>query len=383
MAVMAETPETGKNAPPPGSHVWRARAPFRLESGAVLPALALAYRTWGEPTRNGENTVLVFHALTGDQYAWGSHPLTGERGWWDFVIGPGRILDPERDFIVCINCLGGVMGSTGPSSVDPVSGRVYGPDFPQVTIRDMVRAQLMLLDDLGITRLRLAVGGSMGGMAALTLLQEARERVAAVAALAVGARHHAQQIALHALQRRAITQDPAWRAGRYREQGVAPEAGLALARMIAHLSYRAPGELQQRFGARIRKENASRIGEPPLYEVESYLAHHGHKLVRRFDANSYLLITQAMDRYDLAGPDQSLAAALTPAAGKRVFLASFETDWLYPKAEIDELETALREAGAVVTRIHADTPQGHDSFLLPHAAWMEPFAAFVTALRQA
>ncbi len=380
---MPETPETGEGASPPGSHVWRSRQPFRLESGAVLPALALAYRTWGEPKGDGENAVLVFHALTGDQYAWGAHPLTGERGWWDFVIGPARIIDPERDFIVCVNCLGGVMGSTGPSSVDPATGRIYGPDFPQVTIRDMVRAQLMLLEDLGIARLRLAIGGSMGGMAALTLLQEASERVAAVAALAVGARHHAQQIALHALQRRAIMQDPAWRAGRYREHGAAPEAGLALARMIAHLSYRAPGELQQRFGARIRKRTVSRIGEPPLYEVESYLAHHGRKLVRRFDANSYLLITQAMDRYDLAGPDRPLAAALAPAAGKRVFLASFETDWLYPKAEIDELETALRGAGAVVTRIHADTPQGHDSFLLPHAAWMEPLAAFVTALRQA
>ena len=380
---MPERPETERTTLPPDSRIWRAGAPFRLESGAVLPALALAYRTWGEPEEGGGNAVLVFHALTGDQYAWGRHPLTGECGWWDFVIGPGRILDPGRDFIICVNCLGGVMGSTGPTSRDPATGRLYGPDFPQVTIRDMVRAQLMLLEDLGIPRLRLAVGGSMGGMAALTLLQEAGARVDAVAAFAVGARHHAQQIALHALQRRAIMQDPAWHGGRYREQGLTPEDGLALARMIAHLSYRAPGELQQRFGARIRQERRARIGEPPLYEVESYLAHHGRKLVRRFDANSYLLITEAMDRYDLAGPDRPLAAALAPAAGKRVFLASFTTDWLYPKAEIDELETALRTAGAAVTRIHADTPQGHDSFLLPHAAWMEPFAAFVETLRQA
>lgn len=372
-----------RNAPPPGSQLWRARGPFRLESGAVLPELALAYRTWGKPKTGGENAVLVLHALTGDQYAWGEHPLTRERGWWDFVIGPNRILDPEQDFVICINCLGGVMGSTGPASIDPATGRAYGPDFPQVTVRDMVRAQLMLLDDLGIARLRLAVGGSMGGMAALTLLQEAPERVEAVAALAVGARHHAQQIALHALQRRAIMQDPAWHAGRYQEHGVVPEAGLALARMIAHLTYRSPGELQQRFGAGIRADHGATIGRPPLYEVESYLAHHGRKLVRRFDANSYLLITQAMDRYDLAGPDRSLPEALAMAAGHPVFLASYETDWLYPKAEIDELEAALRETGALVTRIHADTPQGHDSFLLPHAAWMEPFAAFVAALRQA
>ncbi|GIX15903.1 MAG: homoserine O-acetyltransferase [Rhodothalassiaceae bacterium] len=378
---MTRPPPTSPQASS-GSALWRAPGPFRLESGRELPGLALAYRTWGRLDPDAANAVLVFHALTGDQHVAGTHPLTGEPGWWDFVVGPGRIIDTDRLFVIAANTLGGVMGSTGPAAIDPATGRPWGPDFPQVTIRDMVRAQLGLLDALGVRQVRLAVGGSMGGMAALTLLQEAPERVEAVAAFAVGARHHAQQIALHALQRRAIMQDPAWHGGRYREHGTHPDAGLALARMLAHLSYRSPEELERRFGARIRERLDDRIATPPLYEVESYLAHHGDKLVRRFDANSYLLITEAMDRYDLGAGHDSLAGALAGARAKRIFLASFTSDWLYPKAEIDELEAALAAAGAAVTRVHADTLEGHDSFLLPRAQWMEPFAAFVGTLCQ-
>ncbi len=356
-------------------------APFPLENGGRLERLTLAYRTWGTLSADRDNAILIAHALTGDQFAAGTHPVTGEAGWWDFMIGPGRPLDPERDFLICVNCLGGSMGSTGPQSIAPRDGRPYGPRFPHVTIADMVRAQLLLLDRLGIARLRLVVGGSMGGMQALELLRLAGGRVGAVAAFAVGARHHAQQIAFHALQRQAIMDDPDWREGRYLEAGTAPVRGLRLARMIAHLSYRSPAEMEERFGRRIRTPAGADLRDAPLYEIASYLLHHGEKLVRRFDANSYLVITRAMDAYALDAPDRSLAQALRTASGRPVFLASYDSDWLYPPHETAELAQVLAAVGARVAHHRFASRQGHDSFLLPLDAPMRAFAEFVEGLR--
>ncbi|RMF15544.1 MAG: homoserine O-acetyltransferase, partial [Alphaproteobacteria bacterium] len=251
---------------PPPSAVMEFDEPLMLQAGGRLDRPRLAWRTWGTlaPARN--NAILLTHALTGDQFAAGRHPVTGEPGWWDFMIGPGRPLDPARDYLICVNCLGGSMGSTGPQTIDPRDGRPYGPRFPSISITDMVRVQLRLLERLEISRLRLAVGGSMGGMQALELLRLAPERVAAVAAFAIGARHHARQIAFHALQRRAIIDDPDWRGGDYLEAGCAPERGLRLARMIAHLSYRAPGEMEERFGRRLRLPGGEDLRSLPLYE---------------------------------------------------------------------------------------------------------------------
>ncbi len=366
---------------PPPSAVMEFDEPFPLEGGGRLDGLHLAFRTWGTLAPRRDNAILLTHALTGDQFAAGTHPVTGEAGWWDFMIGPNRPLDPDRDFLICANCLGGSMGSTGPQTVDRRAGRRHGARFPNLTIADMVRAQLLLLDRLGITRLRLVVGGSMGGMQALELLRLAPERIGAVAAFAIGARHHARQIAFHALQRRAIMEDPDWHGGDYLEAGRAPVRGLSLARMIAHMSYRAAGEMEERFGRHIRRAAGETLSAPPLYEIESYLLHHGEKLVERFDANSYLVITTAMDSYSLGAPGDELRRALAGAAGRPAFLASYDSDWLYPPTEIAELAGGLEAAGVRVVHHRFTSRQGHDSFLLPLPEPMRAFAEFVASLR--
>ncbi|RMD88489.1 MAG: homoserine O-acetyltransferase, partial [Alphaproteobacteria bacterium] len=296
------------------------------------------------------------------QFVAGTHPLTGRPGWWDRLVGPGRILDTDRYFIVCANVPGGCMGSIGPASIDPATGRPYGPDFPGLTVADMVRAEALLLDHLGIGDLFLVIGGSMGGMQALEWLRLYPERVFAAAAFAVGARHSAQQIALHAIGRQAILNDPDYQDGRYHGSGRAPVGGLAVARMLAHLSYRSPEELAARFGRRLQDRDTPSYGFGIDYQVESYLAHHGHRFVERFDPLSYLVITKAMDHFDLA-PDGDLAAAFRGCRAT-VFLAAYATDWLYPPDETAALAEGLAAAGLEVDFAVHEVLTGHDSFLL-------------------
>ncbi|MCP4661960.1 MAG: homoserine O-acetyltransferase [bacterium] len=319
---------------------------FELESGTRLPGVRVAYRTWGRLDEAGSNGVLVCHALTGSADA---------DDWWGPLFGPGRSLDPERDFIVCANVLGSCYGTTGPADEAPGRGRPWGPDFPAVTIRDMVRLQAALLDHLKVRRLRLVIGGSMGGMQVLEWAAMYPERVAATASIAASGRHSAWCIGLSEAQRRAIEGDPAWRGGRYAPDAP-PVNGLAVARMIAMCSYRSWRSFSERFSRQTRHED--------LFEVESYLRYQGEKLVHRFDANSYLVLTRAMDRHDLGRDrgsyEQALAAIRPPS-----LVVSITSDVLYPPAEQEELAALMPEA----VLAHLPSVHGHDGFLI-HVEWL-------------
>jgi len=344
--------------PPPGRCVRIAReTPLVLDCGRALTEVPVAYCSYGRLNADRSNVILVAHALSGDQVVAGLHPVTGRPGWWDRMVGPGKILDTDRFFILCANVLGGCMGSLGPASRDPETDAPYGPDFPPVTIADMVRCQTRLLDELGIDQVFCVIGGSMGGMQALQWLKDYPQRVRAAAPLAIAARHSPQQIALHAIGREAIRADGNWQEGRYYDAGHGPVRGLKVARMLAHFSYRSPEELDARFGRRAADPASSAD-----FEVERYLAYQGERFVERFDANSYMIITKAMDAFEIA-PSEGLAAAFAGSSAP-VFLAGYSTDRLYPPDEVRELAEALAEAGHPVSFHIFEALKGHDSFLL-------------------
>src|SRR5581483_9290002 len=273
---------------------------LRLDCGASLGGLEIAYSTYGALNAEKSNAVLVCHALTMDQHAAGVHPRTGKPGWWAALIGPGRPLDTDRFFVICANVLGGCSGTTGPSSADPASGQPYGLKFPVITIADMVRAQAMLLDALGIEKLFSVIGGSMGGMQVLQWAADYPERLFSAVVIGAAAKHSAQNIAFHEVGRQAIMADPDWRGGDYASQGVRPEKGLAVARMGAHITYLSEAALQRKFGRELQRDGLS-WGFDADFQVESYLRYQGSSFVDRFDANSYLYITRALDYFDLAG----------------------------------------------------------------------------------
>ncbi len=343
--------------------------PFALENGAVLPGITVAYTTAGTLNAARENAILVCHALTGDQYVAEPHPFSGKPGWWNQVVGPGRPIDTDRFFVICANVLGGCMGSTGPRDAGP-SGTQWGIEFPAVTIRDMVRAQKRLIDRLGITRLFAAVGGSMGGMQVLEWAAAFPQAVFAAVPIATASFHSAQNIAFHEVGRQAIFADPDFNAGYYWRDGRVPARGLAVARMAAHITYLSEQALTRKFGRRIRQ-----AGERPgnaldvtlfgdMFEVESYLRHQGSTFVTRFDANSYLTITRAMDLFDLAadhGGDLSSAFLGSPT---RFCVISFDSDWLFPTAQSRTIARALNRAGANASFVEIASDKGHDAFLL-------------------
>ncbi|USU07571.1 homoserine O-acetyltransferase [Sphingomonadaceae bacterium OTU29MARTA1] len=342
--------------------------PLRLDGGVLLSPVEIAYETYGTLAPDGGNAILICHALTGDQHVASAHPRTGKPGWWARMIGPGKPIDPARDFVICSNVLGSCMGSSGPASVNPATGRPWGMAFPVITIRDMVRAQAMLLDHLGVDRLKAVVGGSMGGMQALSWPATFPDRVDAVVVIASTARHTAQNIAFHEVGRQAIMADPKWRDGDYYGEEP-PAAGLAVARMAAHITYLSEAGLTEKFGRRLqarpgKEDGAKSFGFDADFQVESYLRHQGLSFVDRFDANSYLYITRAMDYFDLAEEHGGLLANAFRATGARFCLVSFDTDWLYPTAESRSIVQALNAAGAPVSFVELSSPYGHDAFLL-------------------
>ncbi len=339
-----------------------------LDCGVAIAPLTVAYRTYGTLNAARSNAVLVCHALTLDQYVAEPHPLTGRPGWWDSLVGPGRPLDTERFFVICANVLGGCMGSTGPREerTDAAGhgiGRPWGSDFPSVTIRDMVRAQKRLVDRLGITRLLGVIGGSMGGMQVLEWAATYPEAVYAAAPVATAAFHSAQNIAFHEVGRAAIHSDPDWHGGRYWECGTVPAKGLGVARMVAHITYLSEQALTRKFGRRLRGAAALNFLED-VFEVESYLRHQGSTFVQRFDANSYLTISRAMDYFDLAADHGGDLAAAFRGTSTRFFVASFSSDWLFPTAESRALVRALNTAAANVSFVEIASDKGHDAFLL-------------------
>ena len=335
-----------------------------LDCGAVIAPMTVAYRTYGTLNADHSNAVMVCHALTGDQYVAEPHPITGKPGWWEAVVGPGKPVDTDRFFVICANVLGGCMGSSGPREEKPgAGGQPWGTDFPSITIRDMVRAQKMLVDRLGIARLLAVIGGSMGGMQVLEWAATFPDMVFAAAPIATAPHHSAQNIAFDEVGRAAIHADPDWMAGRYWEDGRIPARGLSVARMMAHITYLSEQALSRKFGRRLRGASALTFLED-VFEVESYLRHQGSTFVNRFDANSYLTITRAMDYFDLSAEHGGNLAAAFKGTQTRFFVASFDSDWLFPTSESRALVRALNAAAANVSFVEIASDKGHDAFLL-------------------
>jgi homoserine O-acetyltransferase len=335
--------------------------PFPLESGAVLPSITFAYETYGKLNREKSNAILICHALSGDAHVAGFHEGDQKPGWWDSVVGPGKAFDTDRYFVICINVIGGCKGSTGPSSINPSSKKPYGASFPLITIRDMVNAQKLLIDFLGIKELYAVAGGSMGGMQALQWTVAYPELIKKAVVIAATGYSTPQQIAFNEVGRNAIISDPAWRDGNYYDTGP-PAHGLALARMVGHITYLSDESMHTKFGRRLQGTDPAGAGFVTEFAVESYLHHQGDTFTKRFDANSYLYITRAIDYFDLTR-DGSLTLGLSGT--KASFLViSVSSDWLYPPYQSQEIVTALSANERDVQYSELRSTFGHDAFLL-------------------
>lgn len=353
--------------------------PLQLDSGALLAPYSIAYKSYGTLNKTKSNAILICHALTGDQFVQGDHPLTGKRGWWESVVGPGKPIDTDRYFVICPNIIGSCMGSTGPASVNPQTGKAYGLDFPVITIRDMVRAQLCLIEYLGIETLFSVVGGSMGGMQVLEWVANYGDRVFSAIPLATAPRHSSQNIAFHEVGRQAVMADPDWRHGRYLEEGTAPLKGLAVARMAAHITYLSSKALHEKFGRKLQDRDALTFGFDADFQVESYLRHQGSTFVDRFDANSYLYITRAMDYFDLAADHGGTLSAAFIGVKTRFCVISFTSDWLYPTRDSREIVQALNSVAANVSFVEIRSDKGHDAFLLHEPELFDTISGFLNA----
>jgi len=363
-----------------GTWTFPPSQPLVLDSGARIDGLEIAWRSFGTLNADKSNAVLICHALTLDQHVAGKHPVSGKPGWWTRLVGPGRPLDPARHFIVCANVVGGCMGSTGPASLNPATGKPWGLSFPVITIADMVRAQAMLIEAMGIETLQAVVGGSMGGMQVLQWAVSYPDRLFSAVCVAAAARHSAQNIAFHEVGRQAIMADPDWRGGDYALHGSRPEKGLAVARMAAHITYLSEAALQRKFGRELQRDGLS-WGFDADFQVESYLRHQGATFVDRFDANSYLYITRAMDYFDLAAPYGGvLAEAFRKARDVRFCVLSFTSDWLYPTPESRHIVRALNAAGARASFVEIESDKGHDAFLLDEPVMDSALAGFLDAV---
>jgi homoserine O-acetyltransferase len=338
--------------------------PLMMDCGRTLSPITIAYATAGQLNAARTNAILVCHALTGDQFVASDNPITGKPGWWTLMVGPGRPIDTDRFFVICANVVGGCMGTTGPTHIDPQSGKPFGLDFPLTTIGDMVRAQKLLIDHLGISKLLAVVGGSMGGMQVLQWAAAYPECLHAAIPIACAARHSAQNIAFHEVGRQAIMADPDWHGGRYAEHGAFPSKGLAVARMAAHITYVSQAALQRKFGRNLQDRAALSFQFAPDFQIESYLHHQGAAFVDRFDANSYLYITRAMDYFDLAAEYGGVLADAFRHSPVRFCIISFSSDWLFPPRENKQIAHALNAAAANVSFVEIQTDKGHDAFLL-------------------
>ena len=361
-----ERPSRDSEAVAPSSPVLRfgSDQPLKLDAGSFLAPFQIAYQTYGALNEARSNAVLICHALTGDQHVANANPVTGKPGWWDVLIGPGKIIDTRRFFVICSNVVGGCLGSTGPASINPATERPYGLELPIVTIRDMVRAQVMLVDHFGIDQLFSVVGGSMGGMQVLEWAASYPDRVFCALPIATGARHSSQNIAFHEVGRQAVMADPDWCGGRYIEAGKRPEKGLAVARMAAHITYLSESALHRKFGRNLQDRERLTFGFDADFQIESYLRHQGMTFVDRFDANSYLYMTRAMDYFDLAADHGGRLAEAFAGTRTRFCVVSFTSDWLFPTEESRAIVHALNAAGASVSFVEIETDRGHDAFLL-------------------
>ncbi len=338
--------------------------PIRLDCGVDLAPITVAYQTYGTLNADRSNVILLCHALTGDHYVADPHPISGKPGWWGELVGPGRVFDTDRYFLVCSNVLGGCMGTTGPKDINPATGTPWGLSFPIITIGDMVRVQARLLDTLGIDKVFCVVGGSMGGMQVLEWCASYPERVFAAIPIASAARHSAQNIAFNEVGRQAIAADPDWCDGDYHSHGKHPHRGLAVARMAAHITYLSETALHRKFGRNLQEREGFSYGFDAEFQVESYLRHQGSTFVERFDANSYLYITRAMDYFDLAAAHGGILAQAFLGTKTRFCVVSFTSDWLFPTRESRAVVQALNAVAANVSFVEVCSDKGHDAFLL-------------------
>jgi homoserine O-acetyltransferase len=338
--------------------------PLKLDCGKTINNFPLAYETYGSLNKNKDNAILVFHALTGDQFVTGINPITKKDGWWSYAVGPNKAIDTNKYFVICANVIGGCMGSFGPSHENPETKKNYGADFPVITINDMVNAQMNLLDFFGIKKLFSVVGGSMGGMQVLQFVSNFPDKTKTAVPIACTSSHSAQNIAFNELGRQAITADHNWSDGKYISNNTVPDKGLAVARMAAHITYLSKKGLQEKFGRKLQERDDLKFGFDADFQIESYLRYQGSIFVDRFDANSYLYITRAMDYFDLVKQfDGNLSKAFEDTKTK-FFIISFTSDWLYPTQENKDIVIALNAIGADVGFIEIESDKGHDSFLL-------------------
>lgn len=355
--------------------------PLELECGRSLSPVTQAYETYGELSEERDNAILIFHALSGDAHVAGYHtPEDPKPGWWDIMVGPDKPFDTRKYMVICVNVIGGCKGSTGPSSINPQTGKPYALSFPMVTIGDMVQAQKRLIDHLGINRLLAVTGGSMGGMMALDYAVRYPGGVASVLAIATSARLNAQGIAFNEVGRQAIMADPHWQKGEYYGKAL-PQAGLAIARMIGHITYLSEEQMRAKFGRRLQDRDSFGYDFETEFQVESYLRYQGNKFVERFDANSYLYITKAIDYFDLAAGHHSLVEALSNVQAE-FLVVSFSSDWLYPTAESKEIVKALQANGVPTTFLEIPNAYGHDAFLLPNDELAEAVTNFLANVQR-
>ena len=338
--------------------------PLKLDCGRTISKFPLAYETYGKLNENKDNAILVFHALTGDQFVTGTNPITKKDGWWSYAVGPKKSIDTDKYFVICANVIGGCMGSFGPSHENPETKKIYGTDFPVITINDMVNAQVNLLDFFNIKKLFSVVGGSMGGMQVLQFVSNFPDKAKTAVPIACTSSHSAQNIAFNELGRQAITADHNWMDGKYNSKSTLPDKGLAVARMAAHITYLSKKGLQEKFGRNLQERDDLKFGFDADFQIESYLRYQGSVFVDRFDANSYLYITRAMDYFDLVKQfDGNLSNAFKKTKTK-FFIMSFTSDWLYPTQENKDIVIALNAIGANVGFVEIESDKGHDSFLL-------------------
>jgi homoserine O-acetyltransferase len=355
------------------------KKPLILDCGKIINNYPIAYETYGTLNEKRDNAILTFHALTGDQFVSGTNPITNKSGWWSYAVGPGKAIDTKKFFVICANVIGGCMGSYGPDSIDPTTSKTLGTNFPVITINDMVNAQYNLLEFFKIDQLFCITGGSMGGMQVLQFVANYPDKAKTAIPIACTASHSAQNIALNELGRQAIMADQNWNKGNYFNTNSSPDKGLAVARMAAHITYLSKKGLQEKFGRKLQERDDLKFSFDADFQIESYLRHQGSVFVDRFDANSYLYITRAMDYFDLIKQYNGNLSEAFKTSKTKFFIISFTSDWLYPTPENKEIVIALNSAGADVGFIEITSDKGHDSFLLDVPDFLKSVKNFLEA----
>ena len=352
---------------------------LKIESGDIIDSFKLAFKTYGKLNADKTNAILVCHALTGDQYVAGNNPITGREGWWSRMVGPNKPIDTNKFFVICSNVLGGCAGSTGPKELQNGSDVAYGGNFPSVTIKDMVKAQSLLIESLNIEKLFSVIGGSMGAMQALQWAIDFPDRILNIIHIAGALKHSAQNIAFHEVGRQAIMSDPIWKNGKYFENNEVPERGLSVARMIAHITYLSENAMHRKFGRKLQSRDIISFGFDADFQVESYLRYQGKSFVERFDANSYLYLTRAMDYFDHDETfRKNIEFSHNPNNHLKYLIVSFTSDWLFPTIESKMIVNQLNSLSREVSFLEIDTDKGHDSFLLEEPQLDDVIKGFLT-----